>query len=232
MSNTQRIATMAPRQLPLELPFSSATARDDLIVSPANIQAVNLIDSWPDWPAHAVILHGPVGTGKSHMARIWAEQADALMMNGARLADWKPGNDGGYCFVVEDIARNVVMDEVLFHLLNHARAHGGHCLMTSREPPSDWGVQLPDLQSRLRAATLVEISAPDDTLLRQVIVKLFADRQLAVDPGVVDYLVTRMERSLGAAGALVAEIDHEALARRSAVTRSLASLALQKTGMV
>lgn len=223
---------MVPRQLPLELPFSSASARDDLIVSPANIQAVKLIDSWPDWPAHAVILHGPVGTGKSHMARIWAEQAAAQMMAAASLTDWRPGGDHEKCFVIEDVARGIVKDEALFHLLNHVRAHGGHCLITSREPPSDWGVQLPDLQSRLRAANLVEISAPDDALLRQVIVKLFADRQLAVDRGVVDYLVTRMERSLGAAGALVAEIDREALARRSAVTRSLASLALQKTGMI
>ena len=221
---------MAPRQLPLELPFSSADARDDLIVSTANAQAVELLDSWPDWPGNTVILHGPVGTGKSHMARIWAAQAGAETLDAATLAAFEPGDAN--CFAIEDLGRGALDEKALFHLLNHVRAHGGHCLITSREPPNDWGVALPDLASRLRAANLVEISAPDDNLLRQVIVKLFSDRQLAVDPGVVDYLVTRMERSLGAAGVLVDEIDREALARRSRVTRPLASLALQKSGMI
>ena len=224
---------MAPRQLPLELPFLSADARDDLITSPANMAAVDLLDSWPDWPAHAVILHGPVGTGKSHMARIWAARSHALIIEAPSLAGYQPPEAGeGDCFLIEDIGRGALDEQALFHLLNHVRAHGGHCLITSREPPSDWAVGLPDLASRLRAATLVEIAAPDDCLLRQVIVKLFADRQLEVDPGVVDYLVTRMERSLGAAGALVDEIDREALARGSRVNRPIAGLALQKTGMI
>jgi chromosomal replication initiation ATPase DnaA len=133
--------------------------------------------------------------------------------------------------VLEDADRGAIPETALFHLINHLRATGGHCLITSRLWPNTWQVELPDLASRLRAAQLVELSEPDDDLLRQVIVKLFADRQIAIDPGVVDYLVTRMERSLDAAGRLVAEMDHEALARGARLTRVVAATALKRLAM-
>lgn len=222
---------MPARQIPLDLPVASAEARDDLIVSPANMHAVDFIDAWPDWPGPVVVLAGPVGSGKSHMARIWAAQSQATVLAMETLEEAGPELTETSAVVLEDARGGAIPQTALFHLLNHVRAVGGHCLITSRQWPTAWQVSLPDLESRLRAAQLVELAEPDDAMLRQVIVKLFADRQVAVDPGVVDYVVTRMERSLGAAGRLVAEMDREALARSARVTRAIAASALRKLAM-
>ncbi|MCG6858099.1 MAG: hypothetical protein LJE67_08530 [Salaquimonas sp.] len=222
---------MTMRQIPLNLPVDSAQAREDLLVSPANCRAVEFIDAWPDWPGTVAVLAGPVGSGKSHMAGIWAESADALTVPMDRLETIGDRIENIQNVVLEDADRGAIPETALFHLINHLRATGGHCLITSRLWPNTWQVELPDLASRLRAAQLVELSEPDDDLLRQVIVKLFADRQIAIDPGVVDYLVTRMERSLDAAGRLVAEMDHEALARGARLTRVVAATALKRLAM-
>ncbi|MEC9344189.1 MAG: hypothetical protein VYD64_10140 [Pseudomonadota bacterium] len=219
------------RQIPLDLPVDAARARDDLIASPANRQAIEFIDAWPDWPGPVAVLAGPVGSGKSHMAGIWAERAGAHVVDMSGLEE--PGTATGEwsAVVLEDARPGGIPETALFHLINHLRATGGHCLITSREWPTAWRVALPDLASRLRAAQLVELAEPDDELLRQVIVKLFADRQIVIDPGVVEYLATRMERSLGAAGRLVAEIDREALSRNIRPSRSVAATALKRLAM-
>lgn len=216
-----------PRQIPLELPLAAAETRDDLIVTAANAFAVAFLDSWPDWPGPLTILRGPAGSGKTHMARAWATLADAHVVAAGELRDDRPPVTGANV-VVEDAGTGTIAETTLFHLINHVRAAGGHCLVTTRLAPAEWGVRLPDLNSRLRAAQLVELAGPDDDLLARVMVKLFADRQVAVDPGVVDYVVQRMERSLAAAGRLVAEMDREALARSGRVTRAIAAAALAK----
>lgn len=220
---------MLPRQIPLELPAHRAHERDDLIVGASNALAVDLLDAWPDWPGNSVILAGPIGSGKTHLAQIWAENADAQIVSMAQLSlATMPETE---CLVLEDAEAGSIDETALFAVLNHARTQGGCCLITSRSFPQAWGIDLPDLNSRLRAAQLVELGEPDDLLLRQVIVKLFADRQLTVSPRVIDYLVARMERSLGAANALVDEIDREALSRKGPVTRQVAAQALERLSM-
>ncbi|MFZ1815745.1 MAG: hypothetical protein WBO55_08625 [Rhizobiaceae bacterium] len=221
---------MSPLQLPLDLPFNPARARDDLIVTPSNARAVDMIDAWPNWPGNTVLMVGPIGAGKTHMAEVWAAIAGATMLYPADLETIIP--EPGASYVIEDVRPGEAPQTALFHFLNHLSQHGGYCVITSRELPADWGLTLPDLASRIRAAHLVELEAPDDDLLRQVIFKLFADRQMPVEPQLVDYLVARMERSLGMAGELVSEMDREALARRSPVSRSIAALALKKLGLV
>lgn len=213
-------------QIPLDLPVTSAQARDDLIVSPANSFAVDFIDAWPEWPGPIAVLCGPPGSGKSHMARAWADAANALVLRAGALWRFETEPVPAINLVVEDADSGDASEKALFHLLNHVRAAGGHCLITCRRPPSAWNVMLPDLASRLRAAQLVRLSEPDDNLLRQVMVKLFADRQIAVDPGVIDYLIRRMDRSLDLANRLVAAMDREALSRNGRVTRAIAAAVL------
>jgi chromosomal replication initiation ATPase DnaA len=125
--------------------------------------------------------------------------------------------------VVEDLATWHVEERALFHLLNLAREQNANLLFTARSPPGAWPVKLPDLVSRLRELPIVNLDPPDDALLRAVLVKLFADRQLAVDEALIAYLVTRMERSFAAARATVAALDREALRQQRPVTRALAS---------
>lgn len=213
-----------PKQLPLDMPHEPALGRADFLVGEANADATAFIDAWPDWPASVVLLVGPAGSGKSHLARAFSDRSGAPIVPGEALRDHDPTRLVGRGAVCVEDADDPETDETaLFHLLNAARARGASVLVTARTIPSDWGLTLPDLVSRLRAAQPAVLGPPDDDLLRQVLVKLFADRQMEVDAGVLDYLVTRMERSFAAANRIVDALDRESLARGRRVTRALAA---------
>ncbi|MBK5960664.1 chromosomal replication initiator DnaA [Rhodoplanes elegans] len=211
-----------PGQLALGLEHPESFSRDDFLESPSNATALGLVDRWPDWPARGLVVAGPVGTGKSHLAAIWAERAGARVLPAAALTEaGVPEALSAGALVIDDVAPGV--DEVaLFHLLNLARAQGTFLLLTATTPPAGWTLRLPDLHSRLRAMPVVQIEVPDAALLRAVLVKLFADRQLAVDEGLLTYVERRIERSLAAARAVVAALDQEGLRRKRPVTRALA----------
>jgi chromosomal replication initiation ATPase DnaA len=212
-------------QLPLSLPHAPSYSREDFVPGPSNSVALRLIESWPGWPSPVVLLTGPAGSGKTHLAQIWAANANAEVLRADALAIEQivPRIEAGRSFVVEDVAPHAVPAAALFHLINAVRELGGSLLLTSRDRAEGWQVDLPDLRSRLRLAAPVVLQPPDDELLRQVLVKLFADRQLLVDKPVIDYLVSRMERSLSAAAALVEALDRAALAAGRRITRPMAA---------
>ena len=196
------------------------------ISSPArsNDSALATIERWPDWADRVLALTGPEGAGKSHLAAIWAERAGARRVSARALGETDLlGSLATGALVVEDASAR--LDErALFHLLNLVREEDGYLLLTARTVPATWGVALPDLASRLRAVPVVTVSAPDDALLRAVMVKLFADRQLAVDENLIAYLATRIERSFAAARARRStQLDREALRQKRGVTRALAA---------
>lgn len=212
-----------PRQLALALPHAESFAREDFLTGTSNQAALAMVERWPDWPDRTLALIGPEGAGKSHLAAIWAEIAGARRVSGRALGetDLLSALATG-ALVVEDAPAR--LDErALFHLLNLVREEQAFLLMTARSPPAGWTVALPDLASRLRAIPLVSLSAPDDALLRALLVKLFADRQLAVDQTLIGYIATRIERSFAAARAAVEELDREALRLKRPVTRALAA---------
>ena len=213
-----------PRQLALALGFRERFGREDFLAGPSNATALALIERWPDWPARAVALVGPEGSGKSHLAAIWAKSAGAraIASHSIETASLSTALATG-ALVVEDLSPGACEEAALFHLLNLAREQGDFLLITARTPPSGWAVHLRDLASRLRALPVVTLAPPDDALLRAVLVKLFADRQLRVDEELIAYLLTRIERSFAGARAIVAELDREALRQRRDVGRKLAA---------
>jgi chromosomal replication initiation ATPase DnaA len=220
------MASEKPRQIALEFGRAPGLTREELVVSEANAEAVAFIDAWPDWPSNVVVIAGPVGSGKTHLASIWREEADALAAErGAIGPDMLDAAEGG-AVLVDDADGGGLDENGLFHLINAARAGNGHVLLTARSFPAAWGVTLPDLKSRLAAASTVEIREPDDMLLAGVITKLFADRQVEIDPLVVQYLVRRIERSLATAITVVEHLDRAALEAKSRVTRQLAASVL------
>ena len=214
------------RQLILDLPHRSAQGAEDFLVSQSNAAAVAMVDLWPQWPASALLLIGSPGSGKSHLVEVWRQRCDAQRIEAHELtAENVPGLLAQRALALENAGPG--LDETaLFHLLNLAHQQEAHVLITSSFNLAQWNVTLPDLLSRLRAAPSVDIGAADDALLRGVLVKLFADRQLAVEETVISYLVNRMPRSLAAARALVAEIDARALEEKAPVTRSFAARVL------
>lgn len=213
-----------PRQLPLAMPHQAAMNREDFLVGEGNREAAAFIDAWPDWPASVVLLIGPNGSGKTHLVNIWAAKSRAAVIEAAELASADPTVFIGTGAVAVEDADDPALDEnALFHLLNAARGRGASVLITAHTVPASWGVTLPDLLSRLRAAQPAFLGPPDDQLLEQVMVKLLADRQLAIDAGVLDYILLRMERSFAAACTLVDALDRESLARGRRITKAIAA---------
>jgi chromosomal replication initiation ATPase DnaA len=216
--------SVQPRQLALALPHAESLSRDDFLEGPANASALSLIDSWPDWPNRIMLLAGPEGSGKSHLAAVWAEEAGARSTTAHALtAAAVPGALATGALVVEDLNPSSFDERALFHLMNLAREDQAFVLITARVPPAAFQVELRDLRSRLRAVPVVTLLPPDDQLFRALIVKFCADRQLSVDETVVSYLATRIERSFAAARQAVELLDTEALRLGRPVTRALAA---------
>ncbi|MFD2143189.1 chromosomal replication initiator DnaA [Ancylobacter oerskovii] len=214
------------RQLPLDLPPMENRSRADFLVGPANEPALALIDGWPHWPARAVAITGPAGAGKSHLAALFAEASGARIVPAAALRrETVPEALAAGALVLEDLGEGGLDEAALFHLLNLVGEQQAHLLVTSRQLPAVLAGTLAtrDLASRLRAMPAVRLGAPDDALLAAVAVKLFADRQITPDEALIGYLMARVERSYAAIGALIAELDREALARKRPLTRALAA---------
>lgn len=219
----------APAQIPLDLGYRPAMGAADFLVAPCNRDAVAMLDLWPRWPGPALAIHGPAGCGKTHLTHVWRARSNAAGIACDRLAtDPAPvllGDAAGA--VVEDIDRGV--DEAaLFHLHNLLAERRGHLLLTSRVAPARLQIALPDLASRLGAAMPVAVGAPDDEVIGAVLLKHFADRQLRVEPAVVTFLLTRMERSFAAAREVVAALDAAALAGKRRITVPLARAVLEQ----
>src|SRR6266516_7306462 len=213
-----------PRQLAFALPHAESLTRDNFLEGPANEAGLSLIESWPDWPNRIMLMAGEEGSGKSHLAAIWAEQSGARSTSAHALtAASVPGALATGALVVEDLKSSDFDERALFHLMNLAREDGAFVLVTARQPPPAFQIELRDLRSRLRAVPTVTLSPPDDQLFRALIVKFCADRQLAVDETVVSYLATRIERSYAAVRRAVELLDTEALRLGRPVTRALAA---------
>lgn len=211
-------------QLPLDLPHRPSYADEDFLAAPSNETALALLRLWPAWPHRLLLLVGPQGAGKSHLGAIWARRAGARMLSANDLSvETLPELVAAPALLIEDADRAPLREKELFHLVNLAMEGGVWMLVTARNKPDDWGLATPDLLSRLRRAPAVAIEQPDDDFLRAILVKLFHDRQIAIDAGLIDFLVLRLERSFEAAQEIVAALDREALARGRAVTRALAA---------
>ncbi|MDO9640080.1 MAG: chromosomal replication initiator DnaA [Pseudotabrizicola sp.] len=213
------------RQLAFDLPAREAFRREDFFASVANAHALAAVEGWRGWPGGKMLLVGPPGAGKTHLAHLWAGLAGAVMVCGAGLeAAELPELAQAGAVVVEDadaVAGVAEAEVALFHLHNLVVPRGS-LLLTARGPVRDWGLALPDLKSRMEAAPVARLEAPDDALLSAVLVKLFADRQTVVAPALIPWLVARMERSIDAARALVAAMDARALAQGKPITRATA----------
>lgn len=215
------------RQLVLDIAPGPRYDEDDFLVSRSNAAAHAAIELWPDWPSRTLVLVGPPGAGKSHLGAIWARRAGGTILAAADFGAAEVSALAGGHVLLEDADRLAGEDRRLFHLMNLLAEAGASLLLTACALPSLWPIHLPDLASRLRRATVAEIFAPDDDLIRAVLVKLLVERQLTIDMTVIDYVLTRMEPTLDAVRRLVDGLDREALSRGRRITRAVAADVLE-----
>lgn len=222
------------RQLPFDFPVHPSLSAGDFLIDASNEEAHAWIARWPDWPSPGIALAGPAGTGKSHLAAIWREASGARPVAGSQeLLDRPPaelfGTDRALLLDPAPLDRDRPGDgeEALFHLLNHAKAERLHLLFVAAEPPARWPVRLPDLASRLATLPVATLAPPSESLLGALMVKQFDDRQIAVGPELVEYLLRRIERSGEAVRRIVAELDRHALAEHRRITLPLARSILE-----
>lgn len=211
------------QQLPLDLGHRTAMGREDFLIAPGNQDAVAWIDLWPEWPAPALVLYGPIASGKSHLAAVWCDQSGAVKISAHELDEKSVEAVAARAahLVIDDadaLIGDVGREKALFHLYNLFKEEGRTLLLTMQDAPVRRAFTLPDLASRLRAAPCVAIREPDDALLAAVLVKLFNDRQLRVSAEVINYIVPRIERSFDAARNLVRNLDEAALSSKSDLT--------------
>jgi chromosomal replication initiation ATPase DnaA len=223
-------------QLPLDLPHRAGLSEEDFLEAPSNEKALAMVRLWPDWPQKTLLLSGPQGAGKSHLAAIWARRAGARFFRARDLTlELAPDLANEAALVLENAdevsgeSQRPGRETEMFHLLNLAFERGCFMLVVARNEPDLWGLSTPDLLSRLRRAPQVAIESPDERFLRAILVKLFHDRQIRVDESLIDYLSLRLERSFEAAQNIVAALDREGLARGRAVTRPLAARLLAES---
>jgi chromosomal replication initiation ATPase DnaA len=218
------------RQLAFDLPHRTALGREDFYVSGTNAQALAALDAWQGWPGGKMVLTGPAAAGKTHLAHVWASDSGATVHAAETLGTADIAALGSQkAIVIEDcdtLGQSPAAQVALFHLHNMLAAKGAALLMTARTAPRDWGLTLADLASRVQAASVTRLESPDDALLSAVLIKLFSDRQISVNPALIAYLLPRMDRSFDAARVLVADLDAAALARGTGVTRALAATVL------
>ena len=206
-------------QFTLEFDHRPAMSGEDFLVAPNNSEAVEWIDKWPDWPSVGLCLFGSPGCGKTHLAEVFRAKSGAETISIDHLLDaYQP--PAGRAVIIENVDQKISADheEGLFHLYYGLKDQGGNLLMTGSTPPSRWAIKLADLRSRLNTATAVEIGPPDDGLITAVLVKLFQDHQIQVSGEVVNYAVSRMERSFAAARALVEASDKLSLSEKKRIT--------------
>ena len=222
---------MMADQLAFDLPVRPALGREDFFVSPSNATALATVEAWRDWPQKKLLLIGPEGAGKSHLVQVWAALSDARVLAASTLAPNRlPEVTAADAIAVEDVDGPDLDETALFHLHNLANEADAAILITARTPPRDWGLQLPDLASRLAAMQVARLERPDDALLRALILKQFADRQLTVSAQLIDFLANRIDRSFAGVKKAVDQLDAEALAEGKPVTRTLAARVLDKMG--
>jgi chromosomal replication initiation ATPase DnaA len=220
-----------PTQLTLDLPHRPALGAGDFLISRSNRAAADMIDLWPHWPQASVAVVAPPHAGKTHLANVWRLKSGAARLEAPSLREADVAAVAALrAVLVEDLHAGIADERALFHLLNRVREDKLTLLLTSRILPGELQADLPDLRSRLRALPVVAIDPPDEALLKAVLVKHFADRQLAVEPNLIAYIAVRMERSMEAAANVVAAIDRAAMASHRKVTRALAAEVLAQTG--
>ncbi|TDT75015.1 DnaA protein [Litoreibacter halocynthiae] len=210
-------------QLTFSLPAKEALGREDYFVSGANALAVAAVENWLNWPLNKLVLVGPTGSGKTHLAMVWAHETGARIARADALDDPVALAQGP--LVIEDlhlIAGDRTAETQAFHMHNLMQEAGQPMLVTSARAPARIEFALPDLRSRMEGTSIATLEALDDALLMALVMKMFSDRQIALKPDLLNYILPRLPRSFDAVRGFVETMDARALAEKRPIGKGLA----------
>ncbi len=210
-------------QLIFDMTSRPALLAENYFVSKSNANAVELLDTWPDWPEPSLILCGPEGCGKSHFINVWRKISGARKWHASELDDHLvEGLSDCQNLAIEDIDQDLKDETALFHILNLAKERNNRLILTTRKMPGDFHPTLPDLRSRLRSLPVFVIEPPDDHLLKTILLKLFDDRQINIEPDVLNYIFMHIDRSMSSIMAFVTKLDHASMTSKKKITKHFA----------
>ncbi len=212
-----------PEQLPFDLGYRQAYEREDFWVSSSNRDAVALLDTWPKWSSHTLIVLGAKASGKTHLLQVWKQEANAVELSVADLAEINLVKTlyNTRCIAIDDAYKaigNEDQEKVLLHIYNALKDKGGNMVLCFESPVKDYDFIVPDLKSRLMSLSVAAITPPDEELMAVMLTKMFSDRQIFVPQEVVQFILPRIERSFSVMRDLVEAIDHKALVQKKSVT--------------
>lgn len=231
-------AKKSPEQLLLDWPVREIFSEEEFLPSHSNEAAVRWVDGWPNWQRggeafHCLIINGPDGCGKTHLAHVWKKLADARIVKVEDLRGLSFIKNEQKAYIIEDIDDKIIdknTAELILHLYNWLKEHGGYLLLTAKSEPNKWKINLADLSSRLLASETVKITPPDDALLQAVIIKQFSDRQIILSAKVVGYIIKHADRSFSFIRRLVEQIDNTSMSEKKKITIPMVKRVLKSLG--
>jgi len=218
-------------QLLFDLKKKKIYEKDDFLVSDSNKEAYKLINRWPNWSSRKIIIFGDIGTGKTHLSKIWQKKTSGVNLN---LNKFKKIRFDNFFlkkkfFIIENISNffdkikkkdKEHLEKNLLHFYNLIEEKKGYLVLTASNSPRFWKISLPDLKSRILSSIAVKIKKPNDELLSSVLVKLFLDKQILIDKEIIKFIVYRSERSFTNLQNIVNRIDKQSLITKKKINIS------------
>ncbi len=224
------------QQLPLLLEHRRLLGREDFLVSPCNVEAVEWIDAYPDWGNNlAVVVLGEKSSGKTHLSWLFSEKTGAKVyeakeLSGELFSDVVPVNSALIIENVDEVIGNSEIEEILFHIINYAEECNTKILLTTEKTFSSFDFKIPDLKTRLQSFPVANIYSPDDEFLKALLIKQFLERDIIVAPDVIEYIVKHIPRDTVSVAFVVEQADLLSFEEKHRITIPFIKKIIDKIG--
>ncbi|MFM1896812.1 MAG: hypothetical protein RLZZ385_1886 [Pseudomonadota bacterium] len=228
-----------PCQLPLGLQLDDEATFANFHVADSNAQLLQyLAAALAMVGPRLVYLWGATGCGRSHLTQAMCHAAVSRELSamfiplGEQAAlhpDILQGLESLSLVCLDDVDAvlgDSAWEQAIFSLYNAAQDSGLTLVVTAAGPPQQLPCELPDLRSRLQSGVVFQVHEPDEANKRALLKLRAASRGFTLDDGVLNYILLRNERSVGALMAVLDRLDTLSLQEQRPVTIPLVRQAM------